>query len=121
MSNISLSTISQTNLRYRSRMLNRTGLRKRKDLLKSSFLAELVHQQKKKKNSGTDEQDVDVSSDAGSIFQHLLHTAQQHAKDRLLYVLVAVDAGGQGASQLIKHILRKRRKGRVHFPPIQLK
>lgn len=63
-----------------------------------------------KKNSGTDEQDVDVPSDAWSIFQHLLHTTQQHAKNSLLYVVVAVDAGSQGASQLIKHILRTNRR-----------
>lgn len=47
------------------------------------------------KNSGTDEQDVDVSSDAGAVFQHLLHSTQQHAENSLLDVLVAVDAGSQ--------------------------
>lgn len=53
----------------------------------------------------TNEQDVDVPSDAGSVLQHLLHTTQQHAEDGLLDVLVAVDAGGQGTSQLIKDVL----------------
>lgn len=66
-------------------------------------------------NSDTDEQDVDVPSDAWSIFQHLLHTTQQHAKNSLLYVVVAVDAGSQRASQLIKHILRAERKREDYF------
>lgn len=67
------------------------------------------------KHSGTDEQDVDVSSDARAVLQHLLHAAQQHAKDGLLDVLVAVDTGSQGASQLIKHILRKRRRKQIKY------
>lgn len=57
----------------------------------------------------TNKQDVDVASDAGSIVQHLLHATQQHAQDGLLDVLVAVDAGGQGASQLIKDVLQAGR------------
>lgn len=61
----------------------------------------------------TDEQDVDVSSDAGAVFQHLLHAAQQHAEDGLLDVLMAVDAGSQGASQLIENILSEDRKVRI--------
>lgn len=58
----------------------------------------------------TNEQDVDVPSDAGSILQHLLHATQQHAEDGLLDVLVAVDAGGQGTSQLIKDVLKAHSK-----------
>lgn len=58
----------------------------------------------------TNQQDVDVASDAGSIVQHLLHATQQHAEDGLLDVLVAVDAGGQGASQLVKDVLEVRRR-----------
>lgn len=54
----------------------------------------------------TNQQDVDVASDAGSIVQHLLHATQQHAEDGLLDVLVAVDTGGQGASQLVKDVLQ---------------
>lgn len=53
----------------------------------------------------TDEEDVDVPSDAGSVLQNLLHAAQQHAEDGLLDVLVAVDAGGQRAGQLVKDVL----------------
>lgn len=64
----------------------------------------------------TNKQDVDVASDAGPIVQHLLHATQQHAEDGLLDVLVAVDAGGQGTSQLIKDVLQDGSKGgRQHY------
>lgn len=59
----------------------------------------------------TNEQDVDVSAEAGSVLQHLLHAAQQQAKDGLLDVLVAMDAGSQRARQLLKHILRTNGDG----------
>lgn len=58
----------------------------------------------------TNEQDIYVSSDPRSVFQDLLHTTEEHAENRLLDVLVTVDAGGQRASQLIKNILIGKHK-----------
>lgn len=55
----------------------------------------------------TDEQDVDVSSDSRAVLEDLLHASQQHAEDGLLDVLVAVDTGSQGTSELIEHILQR--------------
>ncbi len=71
------------------------------------FLIILKHCLCKSKQVNTYEKQIDVSSNAWAVLQNLLHPSQKHTQDRLLYVLVTMNTGGQGASQLMKQILQE--------------
>ena len=53
----------------------------------------------------TDEQNVDVTTKPGPVGQDLLNSSQEHAQQRLLHVVVAVDGRCQRLGQQLEDVL----------------
>lgn len=55
----------------------------------------------------TYEKDIDVPTDVAAVLEVSLHPTQQQAEDRLLDIVMPVDAGRQRLGQLVKDILEE--------------